>query len=145
MPDRRVFTLEEASALLPRLSAIIARQLERRSDIEGQLAVLAERTGEVPEGVVVAPDDPPDVRALKHDLLDRLNEYQTGWGEVEDMGAVVKDARTGLLDFYSRVEGKLVFLCWRYGEDAIAHYHDVDAGFANRKPIVGAVKARLYN
>lgn len=145
MPDRRVFTLEEASALLPRLSALIAQQLERRTDIEAELSKLADRTGSVPDGVVLEPDDPPDVRALKNDLLKRLHEYQSGWSEVEDAGVVVKDTRIGLLDFYSRVEGKLVFLCWKYGEDAITHYHDIEAGFAGRKPIVGAVKARLYN
>jgi len=145
MPDRRVFTLEEASALLPRLSAMIAQQLERRTDIETELSKLAEKTGSVPDGVVLEPDDSPDVRALKNGLLARLHEYQSGWSEVENMGAVVKDTRIGLLDFYSRVEGKLVFLCWKYGEDAITHYHDIESGFAGRKPIVGAVKARLYN
>ena len=42
-------------------------------------------------------------------------------------------------------DGKVVFLCWKYGETQIAHYHDVDSGFSSRKPIEGAVKARLYN
>ena len=141
----RVFTLEEANALLPRVNALVAQQLARRQTIEERLHVLAERTGVPPEGVVEKPDDPDDVREIKRDIIARLHEYQSSWNDLENMGIVLKDARTGLLDFYSRIDGKLVFLCWKYGEEAITHYHDVDSGFAGRKPIEGAVKTRLYN
>ena len=145
MTQPRVFTLEEANALLPRVNALVAQQLDRRHLIEEKLLVLAERTGVPPEGVVEKPDDPADVREIKRDIIARLHDYQSSWNELETMGIVLKDARTGLLDFYSRIDGKLVFLCWKYGEEAITHYHDVDQGFAGRKPIEGAVKTRLYN
>lgn len=143
--SRRHFTLEEASATLPRVRAIVAKQIERRGAIERQLARLAERTGTYPEAVVEAPDDPPEVRAIKQDLIARIQEYQAGWNELEDLGIVVKDPRVGLVDFYSRVDGRTVFLCWRYGEDAITHFHELDAGFNGRKPLAGSVRARLYN
>lgn len=143
--SRRHFTLEEASATLPRVRAIVAKQIERRGAIERQLARLAERTGTYPEAVAEAPDDPPEVRAIKQDLIARIQEYQAGWNELEDLGIVVKDPRVGLVDFYSRVEGRTVFLCWRYGEDAITHFHELDAGFNGRKPLAGSVRARLYN
>ena len=145
MTQPRVFTLEEANALLPRVNALVAQQLDRRRVIEERLVVLAERTGVPPEGVVEKPDDPHDVREMKRDIIARLHEYQSSWNDLENMGIVLKDARVGLLDFYSRIDGKLVFLCWKYGEEAITHYHDVDQGFAGRKPIEGAVKTRLYN
>ena len=141
----RIFTLEEATALLPQLNAICARQLERRTAIEQKLMQLAQKTGVPPEGVVEKPDDPADVRAIKRDIIARLHEYQSAWNELEKIGAVLKDARTALIDFYARVDGKVVFLCWKYGEESIAHYHDVDSGFSGRKPLEGAVKARLYN
>jgi hypothetical protein len=145
MTQPRVFTLEEANALLPRVNALVAQQVDRRQVIEEKLLVLAEKTGVPPEGVVEKPDDPADVREIKRDIISRLHDYQSSWNELENMGIVLKDARTGLLDFYSRIDGKLVFLCWKYGEEAITHYHDVDQGFAGRKPIEGAVKTRLYN
>ena len=145
MTQPRVFTLEEANALLPRVVALVAQQLDRRQSIEERLLVLAERTGVPPEGVVEKPDDPEDVLVIKRDIIARLHDYQSSWNDLENMGIVLKDARTGLLDFYSRVDGKLVFLCWKYGEEAITHYHDVDQGFSGRKPIEGAVKTRLYN
>lgn len=141
----RIFTLEEANALLPQLNDICARQLERRTTIEQKLMQLAQKTGVPPEGVVEKPDDPADVREIKRDIIARLHEYQSAWNELEKIGAVLKDARTALIDFYARVDGKVVFLCWKYGETTIAHYHDVDSGFSGRKPLEGAVKTRLYN
>ena len=143
--EPRVFTLEEANALLPRINALCVRQLERRTTIEQQLLELAKTTGSPPEGVMELPDDPAEVRTIKREIIGRLQEYQSAWNELESIGVILKDARIALLDFYSRVDGKLVFLCWKYGEDAITHYHDIEAGFSGRKPIAGAVKARLYN
>ncbi len=145
MAQRRIFTLEEANALLPRVRLAVARQLERRSDIEQRLKSLSSSTGTPPESVTPHPDDSPAVRDQKQEVVARLQEYQTAWNELEDLGIVVKDTRTGLLDFYARIDDKLVFLCWRYDEEVIGHYHEVEAGFAGRRPIVGAVKTRLYN
>jgi hypothetical protein len=145
MAPTRVFTLEEANALLPRVTAIVAAQLDRRAAIEALLVTLGQKTGAPPEGVMEKPDDPADVRDIKREIIARLQEYQSAWNELESLGIVLKDARTGLLDFYSRVDGKLVFLCWKYGEETITHYHDIESGFAGRKPIEGAVKTRLYN
>jgi hypothetical protein len=144
MSSHRFFTLEEATALLPRVRALVDLQLHRRSILEEFLGRLAQRTGAPPEAVVELPDDPDDVRALKREIVQKIEEYQRGWNELEDLGALVKDPRSGLVDFYSRIEGRTVFLCWRHGEDSISHYHDVDAGFAGRKPLA-AVRARQYN
>jgi len=47
----------------------------------------------------------------------------------------LKDYFTGLVDFPSRLDGREVYLCWRFGEDEIAHWHELDAGFAGRQKI----------
>jgi hypothetical protein len=144
-PDLEVLTLEAANALVPRLSTIVKRQLSRRAGIEARLKSLAEIVGEVPSEICPDDDDPPNVRTLKLDLVDRITEYQEGWREVEDLGAVVKDPRIGLLDFYGQVDGKLVWLCWKYGEPEITHYHALDAGFSARRPIRNSIRTRLLN
>jgi hypothetical protein len=54
-----------------------------------------------------------------------------------DTGAQVKDINIGLLDFSALRNGREVYLCWKYGEDDIAFWHEVDAGFAGRQPIEG--------
>jgi hypothetical protein len=145
MAEMRVFTLEAVNALVPRLQNVVGRQLHRRGAIEELLIQLGRELGDVPERIILDPADPSDVRALKRDLVSKIEAYRDGWREIEEMGAVLKDPRTGLLDFYGEVDGKLVWLCWRYGESECAFYHALEEGFAARKPIGASVKQRLLN
>lgn len=140
-----MFTLEEVNDLVPKLAPVVKRQLERRSQIEQLLMKLGRELGDVPERIVLDPADPHDVREMKKDLVRRIEEYRAGWREVEETGAVLKDARSGLLDFYGTVDGKLVWLCWKYGEDAVNHYHALTEGFSGRKPIELDQRQRLLN
>jgi hypothetical protein len=41
----------------------------------------------------------------------------------------------GLLDFLSERNGRDVYLCWRYGEPTISHYHELHTGYNGRRPI----------
>ncbi len=140
-----VFTLEAVNALIPRLKSLVALQLERREEIEERLGRLAKLVGNVPNVIAVEEADPPQVRRLKEGLAERVEKYQSAWQEVEDMGAVLKDPRMGLVDFYGQVDGKFVWLCWRYGEDAVTHYHGLDEGFSGRKPIETTMRQRHLN
>jgi hypothetical protein len=145
-PDRQVFTLEAANALIPRVREICQRQLARRTEIEDRLKELAKATGQVPSEVTPpSPDDPPPVRAIKRELIEKIGTYQEGWGEIERLGAIVKDPRIGLVDFYGQVEGKMVWLCWKYGETEIGHYHALDEGFSARRPLDAGTKRNLLN
>ncbi len=145
VPASHVFTLEEANALVPRLNALIGAQMQRRTEIEQSLERLAERLGSVPETIHLDDSDPADVRELKRDLVARVDAYQSAWHEIEDLGAVLKDARLGLLDFYGQVDGQRVWLCWKYGEDAVRHYHGLDEGFSGRKRIEPTMRSRHLN
>src|SRR5262245_835172 len=126
--------------MVPALEKAVGRQLKRRSKIEGLLLRLGRELGEVPDRIVIDASDPADVRDLKRDLVRKIEEYRAGWREVEEMGAVLKDPRIGLLDFYGNVDGKLVWLCWKYGETEVGHYHALEEGFSARKPIAASAK-----
>jgi len=145
MPARPVFTLEEANALVPRLKSLIGAQMERRSQIERGLEQLAKLMGAVVDSIRVEDEDPPPVRNLKRDLAERIERYRVAWREVEELGVALKDARAGLVDFYGHVDGKAVWLCWKYGEEAVTHYHGLDEGFAGRKPIAATLRHRHLN
>lgn len=54
---------------------------------------------------------------------------------LNDLGAVLKDPMTGLIDFYTWVDGDLAFLCWRHGEDTIEYWHGLKEGYRGRKPV----------
>jgi hypothetical protein len=140
-----VFTIEAVNALLPRLRELMQAQMDRRSEIEDRLQQLAKLLGEVPDTIQLEDSDTAEVRELKGDLIERVDRYQSGWREVEEMGAVLKDARAGLVDFYGQVDGKLVWLCWKYGEDAVTHYHGLQEGFSGRKPIESTMRLRHLN
>ena len=55
--------------------------------------------------------------------------------ELDSIGCELKDTRTGLIDFRSRLGGREVYLCWKLGEREIEHWHELDAGFSGRRSI----------
>jgi len=50
-------------------------------------------------------------------------------------GCVVKDIETGLVDFYSSHDNRIICLCWQLGEKNIQFWHETDAGAQGRKPL----------
>jgi len=55
--------------------------------------------------------------------------------QILETGVQIKDINLGLLDFSALRNGREVYLCWKYGEEDIAFWHEVDAGFAGRQSI----------
>jgi len=53
--------------------------------------------------------------------------------ELDEIGCHLKSYEDGTVDFYSRHQSRLVFLCWRLGENSISHWHELDGGFAGRQ------------
>ena len=54
---------------------------------------------------------------------------------IQDMGAFIKDINSGLLDFPALKDGREVYLCWKYGENDIQFWHEIEDGFAGRQSI----------
>jgi hypothetical protein len=146
----RVFSIEEANALVPELNDRIGKLLEENDAIQQLVTELYLETSDEPlrEGshlldITAQKTDPPEVRALKRQLSSLIGLYRKGWAFIEELGAVIKDTDNGLLDFYGRIDDRLVWLCWKYGETKIEHYHDLDAGFSGRKSLASARKRML--
>ena len=64
-----------------------------------------------------------------------IQDIQSDIDEVNKVGCVVKDVDIGLVDFFHKKGENVVFLCWRYGEPRITHWHPVNSGFSNRRPL----------
>ena len=62
-------------------------------------------------------------------------ELRDAVDQLLELGVEVKDPDVGLVDFPSRRAGEDVLLCWRAGEDAVEYWHDLEEGYAGRKPI----------
>ena len=63
-------------------------------------------------------------------------EFYKELEKLERIGCLIKDLELGLIDFYYKFEGRDIFLCWKLGEDKIRVWHEINAGFGGRKPIV---------
>jgi len=126
--EMKIFTVQEANALLPNVKGIVGkiqgahRQLSRYRDEAKKAAEAAEQGG----------------GGLSHGLAYAtiLTELTTQLAELESLGVQLKDFERGLVDFPSLRDGRVVLLCWQLGEgDELEWWHDVDAGFAGRTPL----------
>jgi hypothetical protein len=129
MPDQmKIFTIQEANALLPEVRVILARiqrahrKLSRYRNQAKKAAEAAELGGGgMAEGVAYA---------------SVLTELTVQISDLEALGVQIKDFERGLVDFPSLRDGRVVLLCWQLGEgDELEWWHDVDAGFAGRTPL----------
>ncbi len=144
VPAEQIFSLEAVNALVPELTRVVGAQLELRARIESLLDTLADETGARGD-MTARPSDSADVRKRKREVARAVDEYHRGWASVEGMGGVLKDPREGLVDFYGRVGERLVWLCWKFGEPRINHYHQLDEGFSGRKRIEESGRRIMLN
>jgi hypothetical protein len=125
MRHRRHYTLEEARERLPwvmdRLAAL--RSARERLTDEGARATLGES----------APGNGGG-RAGR-DVGEGFLDLQAGVAEFEELDIVLRDLDRGLVDFPSLRDGHEIYLCWIDGESDIEFWHELDAGFAGRRPL----------
>ena len=69
------------------------------------------------------------------DLLPEFRRMEEALLAIREIGCELKDIDQGLLDFPALVENHEIYLCWRYGEDRIRYWHEMDEGFAGRQPL----------
>lgn len=126
----RLFTLEEATALLPVLTPIlrlIQENKRRLDELQTQLEGFtpAMRTnGHAAQAAAVELEISSLVEALQSDIA-----------EVQRLGVEIKDLDMGLVDFPSLRDGRVVYLCWQVDEPEIAFWHDLHTGLAGREPL----------
>ncbi|HCR72300.1 MAG TPA: hypothetical protein DIW23_12705 [Anaerolineae bacterium] len=68
-------------------------------------------------------------------LLPDFDRLHSLLHQIQDMDIEIKDPTIGLIDFVALKDGREVYLCWKYGEEQIQFYHEIEAGFAGRQKI----------
>ena len=130
----RTFTLQEAESLLPILESLLRRAIDGKKLIEtvdNEFQELAHRvflSGGLFLNIV-------KVARRKAEREKTIQSVKDAVAEIDATGVQVKDLDIGLLDFPCEVEGRIVLLCWKLGEQGITHWHTPSEGFAGRKPI----------
>ncbi len=124
----KLFTIEEANALLPSVQHIlrkVQRSRRRLSAYRHQAKLAAEGAEQGGGGI--------EGGALYATILTNFTDEI---GELDAIGVQLKDFDRGLVDFPSLREGRVVLLCWQLGEgDQLEWWHDMDAGFGGRTPL----------
>jgi hypothetical protein len=127
----RLFTLEEARALLPTVRQLLTEIQAAKGEVDTKGAALARLmaltggNGHLESDLARARDD---VEYAAGDLQDRI-------AELEDVGVELKGIDEGLCDFPSLREDHVVYLCFRLGENDIEYWHELDTGFSGRQPL----------
>jgi hypothetical protein len=133
---KKFFTPAQANATLPYVRSIVrdvtalAHGLRERQERLARLQ--SGRLGLSPahrEELEHAGDE------LRHGQ-ERMAEYER---ELRQLGVELKDYFMGLIDFPSLMDGRVVYLCWRLDEPEVAHWHELEAGFAGRQKILADV------
>ncbi len=129
-PPPRYWTLAEANAMLPRLAQLL-------EDLRGQAQALEEVQDQLGQmkRTVHSNGNAVHVETLAHQVADLQETLRAGLDQIQEWGIELKDLGQGLVDFPHRRGGRVVYLCWRLGEDEIGWWHEIQAGFAGRQPI----------
>ena len=122
----RRFTLAEANSTLPLVKRIVADIVKYHAKATGLRQRLVSQD---------ARNQQQQNQTHASELERCVEQLQEFLGELTAVGAELKDFESGLIDFVGRHDGRDVYLCWKLGEESITHWHELDAGFAGRKPV----------
>jgi hypothetical protein len=130
---QKYFTVAEANSALPLVRAIVqditvlAKELRERQERLNRLRPGGRfRLSEAHE------EELQQVQEEFERGQEKMDEYLR---ELRQLGVELKDFFTGLIDFPSMMNGRPIYLCWRLGEAEVAHWHELEAGFAGRQEI----------
>jgi hypothetical protein len=131
---QRTFTLDEAHLLLPVLESLLKQAIQAKKLVEEIDKEFQELNHKIflAGGLLL---NIAKVAARKAEREKAVQNIKDTLSEIDAMGVQVKDLDIGLLDFPCIVDDGTILLCWKMGEDKIAHWHSLEEGFKGRKPI----------
>ena len=126
----RLFTLSEANHLIPQLNA-------RLGSVRQAKAVLVRTKEDIRKASAQAQyGGGSSVGPL---YISSLQQISTNLQAIHEMGVLVKDLEMGLCDFPHLRDGRVVFLCWKLGEQEIKWWHETSTGYKDRCPLEDSV------
>ena len=126
----RLFTHEEATALLPELRTRLhdlAAMKRRLDDVQREFNAIQQHARSNGHAA--------RAQALGAELESLVHNLNTAVAAIQALGIDVKDLDSGLVDFPSERDGRVVYLCWRMDEPAIVAWHELDGGFMGRQAL----------
>jgi hypothetical protein len=114
------------------------RANERIADLDGMLTLLRIQRDELRElkTTFEATDSADDQRRLRLRMQGLVDQMQASVARIDGWGITLRDIDTGMIDFPALVAGRQVWLCWQLGEGSIGWWHELEDGFAGRRPLI---------
>ncbi|GIW20691.1 MAG: hypothetical protein KatS3mg065_0987 [Chloroflexota bacterium] len=142
----RFYTIDTANERLPEVRAILERLREQRAELialRDELAARRRGRGGAEEGGSAegARSARPakaasDAEALRLRMRGIIDQMEAAVQQLVDWDISLRDIESGLVDFPALANGRQIWLCWRLGEDEIGWWHELEAGFAGRRPLI---------
>jgi hypothetical protein len=129
----RHFTPKQANEALPEIRPIVEELVSHRREqqrLQAERVALAAKIAGNGGGI----DSQAIAELVEAEQGERV-EVARCVNAIHGYGAIVKDLDTGLVDFPALRRGEEILLCWRLGEDEVAHWHGLEEGFAGRKQL----------
>jgi hypothetical protein len=147
LPPKRIFTVAEAEGLLDTMRAVLAEidgHMAKVRALTDRLAIFDALWGER----VREPGNPDrsEFHQVRDDAavtVERIEELIRDEILARGVRFPVGGIEHGLLDFPTTLDGRVVFLCWKLDEPRLQHWHEVDGGFAGRKPLTREIARRM--
>ena len=127
-PKKKYFTVQQANAMLP-LLRLILRDI---TTLAQRLREQNRRLARLQDAATATTDQLDDAVAEIESTQEQIRTHKE---ELDQLQVELKDYLTGLVDFPARMDGREVYLCWRMDEPEVAHWHDLDSGFAGRRKL----------
>jgi len=122
----KLFTVEEANALLPKLQELLLDVGRHRDELREKAPHL--------EPILKAAATNGGGRVGSEYGVEAYNFY-LAIERIREEGVILKDLEMGLLDFPHERDGRVVFLCWHPSEDRVEYWHEINTGYSGREPI----------
>lgn len=121
MTEEKLYTVEEANALLPYLAPTLVELREKFELAEDARESVAQAAAG--NGWSHNRERWSVTMARVTELMERITEW----------GLELRDIATGLVDFPAVVDGQEAYLCWRLGEPDVGYWHSRTEGFGGRQ------------
>lgn len=149
----KTFTLAQANDLLPELKSMLSaanQDLSDKSEVLAHAYALHENCEDNMSKVkAIKTDGEEEFSALrecrlnfqisiesltqaKEDYVQALNFWLE---EIAQTGVVLRDIKSGLLDFPAASDNFQYYLCWQANEPTIQYWHPINDGFVGRRTL----------
>jgi len=119
----KVFTLREARETLIKIKPIVEDIREKKEELSRLYEEL------------LTQEDELEQMYLKTKIKELELQIRRHLARIEELGGVIKGLDPILIDFLSEHEGRYIWLCWKEDEETIMYWHELNEGFAGRRPV----------